>query len=233
LHRLSQIAIRTTHYIRLLFRNEKKMGHIDTALAQKCISEWSAEMLSILRVEVSVKGTPTKEAAIFIGNHISYIDIPLIMSCVPVVFVAKKQISKWPVFGAACRSVGCIFVDRDSRNSRSDAASLIAPCIHQRKVSLAIFPSGTTLMDESKAWKRGVFKIAHENNIPLQPFRVRYQPPRRAAYLQEDHFVTHLWNVLDNDGLKASIEFHPPIYVENPDKDCEKWWKWSREGLGY
>lgn len=192
------------------------------------LTSWGRKSLEILNVHLTKTGEPTKEPALFVGNHLSYLDIPVLMSQIPVMFVAKKQIGAWPVFGAAVRKLGMVLVDRDRSDSRMKAAEAVGDCIVKRRQSVAIFPSGTTTLDEANPWRWGAFVIAKRYGIPVQPFRIYYRPARAAAYLMEDVFATHLWKVLGLKKLDVFVEFHPPIQVSDPETESQKWWKWSR-----
>lgn len=195
---------------------------------------WATHMLRVLGIDVEVRGdTPQlgEPPTIYIGNHISYLDIPLLMSLSPVVFVAKKQLEGWPVFGRAMKSVGTIFVDRDSAQSRKIAGDSIGPKILQHQQSVVIFPSGTTTLAEDKPWRWGALTIAKRYGIPIRPFRLKYEPLRLAAYIDQDWFGPHLLRVARAAKLKATIEFHAPIKVEQSEKDCLHWQKWSQEFL--
>ena len=84
---------------------------------------WALEMLRLLNVTLEVRGTPLRgRPTIFVGNHISYLDIPLLLACAPELsFVAKQELSRWPIFGRGMRLAGTIFVQRNSPASRGAA----------------------------------------------------------------------------------------------------------------
>ena len=120
-------------------------------------------------------------------------------------------------------------VDRDSRTSRQATGELVAQAIVKGRQSVSVFPSGTTCIDEKKAWRWGAFRLAQEHNIPVQPFRLSYLPMRTAAYIDDDSFVPHLWHLLNEPRIKVKLEFHPPVAITDPEMDCEKWRQWSRQ----
>ena len=196
------------------------------------LSSWGNGILDLMNLDVTVVGTPEKSTPhIFVGNHISYLDIPLLMAKAPVVFVAKKQIGQWPIFGTACRNMGVAFVDRDAKDSRGAVAYAVAKTIRDRKQSVVLFPSGTTCIDERKHWRWGAFKIAQLYGIPIQPFRLRFTPLRTAAYIDDDTFAPHLWRLMREKRIETYLEFHPPVMVTDPEQDCDKWYHWSRAAL--
>lgn len=229
--RFFHVLTETRHHASALFSAERKNGHIDPQFLEDTMRIWAERILRTVRVEWKVLGDDGTLAtpAIVVGNHVSYLDIPMLMTQMPVSFVAKKQIGDWPVFGHACRSVGTVFVERDCGDSRRNTAEAIGPFVLEKKRCVAIFPSGTTTVDESKPWRWGAFLIAKRYGIPIRPFRLRYEPLRRAAFINEDLFPTHLWNLMYSGGVRATIEFHPLVQVSDPQADAMRWWEWTRE----
>jgi 1-acyl-sn-glycerol-3-phosphate acyltransferase len=190
---------------------------------------WSKDVLAKLNVDLSVVGTPTPQNQIlFVGNHISYLDIPLLMSIVPgISFVAKSELKSWPVFGSAAKKIDTVFVTRESNNSRNLAKESIKQALLDKK-RVVIFPSGTTCTEEAKPWRKGAFEIAKASNTMIQPFRISYSPLRAVAYIDKDFFPTHLYNLFAVEKIKAQIEFHTPVEVIEPVTDCLRWHYWSR-----
>lgn len=192
------------------------------------------DTLKKLNVELEVVGKITDDySVIFVGNHISYLDIPLLMARAKnISFVAKQELKSWPVFGEAAKKIDTVFVKRDSADSRKSARQSVQEAVSQGK-RVVIFPSGTTCMYEDKPWKKGAFHIAHDTNSLIQPFRISYAPMRLVAYIDKDFFPLHLYNLCRSNKahgktVKAKIEFHEPIKVTNPGWDCLHWHCWSK-----
>lgn len=107
----------------------------------------------------------------FVANHTSMIDIMLMLyvSNNPFVFVGKKELSKFPLFGFFYKRT-CILVDRDNPQSRRD---VFASAENKLKMGLSvcIFPEGG-VPDESillDTFKDGAFRLAIEHQIPIAP----------------------------------------------------------------
>jgi 1-acyl-sn-glycerol-3-phosphate acyltransferase len=210
---------------------EKREGHLPQGTLQNMILQWARDLLGIMSMDVEIKGAPPEMTTpvLFVGNHVSYVDIPLLMASVPVVFVAKEEVSKWLVIGQASKKAGTVFVKRESGQSRANAADAIVDTILRRRQSIGIFPSGTTCTTEDKPWRHGAFKIAQKHQIPVQPFRIRYEPLRKVAYVGKDTFATHLLGLLRLERVKAVIEFDSVRHINDATSDCNTIRDWTRE----
>ena len=190
--------------------------------------EWAQTVMKTLNVNIEVTGEVSSlRPLLFVGNHISYLDIPLLMAVAPnVSFVSKAEIAAWPLIGTGARTLDTILVKRESGDSRAAARLAIKEGLRDRK-RIALYPAGTTRLDESRVWRRGPFEIAHELGVALQPFRLSYTPLRAAAYIDKDFFPVHLANLARLPKIEARIEFHPPVMVNDPAKEGYDWWQWA------
>ena len=199
-----------------------------------CVEElkqqWAHDILGRLRLKLQVVGEVSLDKSLlYVGNHISYLDIAILLRSVPgISFVAKHEISSWPVFGKAAQKIETVFVKREDGDSRKSARKSIHEAL-DRGQRVAIFPSGTTCITEKKPWKKGAFEIAHEQNHRIQPFRITYNPLRAAAYIDRDFFPVHLYSLFALENIEATIEFHEPVNVTNPLEDCRRWCEWARK----
>jgi 1-acyl-sn-glycerol-3-phosphate acyltransferase len=195
-------------------------------------SRWAFEILGIVGVQVTAKGVVSQERpTIFVGNHVSYLDIPLLMTHAPQAnFVAKAELQKWPIFGHGMKEAETIFVKRESVSSRGQVRETLLEAVRAGK-SVAVFPAGTTRLKEDKEWRPGAFRLAEESGVPIQAFRVRFDPLREAAYIDDDAFLPHLLNLCRYGTVKAEIEFAPPERVTDWKKSLARWHEWCRAGL--
>lgn len=80
----------------------------------------------ILGVRITTLGRRAGLAPLLIvSNHVSWLDISVITSVAPVVFVAKREVGGWPVFGLLARLQRSVFVDRERRHKTRDVNSEI------------------------------------------------------------------------------------------------------------
>jgi 1-acyl-sn-glycerol-3-phosphate acyltransferase len=191
--------------------------------------KWAHEIMKRLNVELKTEGEIGQHSPmLLVGNHISYLDIPILTSTVKSIsFVAKQELASWPVFGSAAQKIDTVFVKRENMDSRNLARESIKQALLKGK-RVVIFPSGTTCMLENTSWKKGAFEIAKELNVPIQPFRINYFPLRSVAYIDKDFFPVHLYNLAGLKKISANLEFHSPVFVREAILECEYWRKWSQ-----
>lgn len=111
------------------------------------------------------------EQYIFVANHISYLDIPVIVKAVrqPVRILGKAEMGKVPVFGFIYRNAA-VTVDRSSAENRAKSVRILKSVI-RRGISIFIFPEGTfNESDEPlRSFYDGAFRIAIETQTPIKP----------------------------------------------------------------
>ena len=112
---------------------------------------------------------------IFVSNHQSYFDIPILMQAIPNVvrFVYKKQLTKLPIFGWGMYLGQYIPIDRT--DARSALLSLKKAAIKVRKgISIALFPEGTRSPDGNIGdFKKGIFVLAEEAGVKIVPVTIK------------------------------------------------------------
>lgn len=112
--------------------------------------------------------------AVFIGNHTSQFDPPLLISTLPSrpVFIAKKELARVPFLGWVIWLADFIFIDRDRRESALRSLAAAAARIRGGQ-SLAAFPEGTRSADGGLLpFKKGVFALAFEAGVPVVPLAI-------------------------------------------------------------
>ncbi len=139
---------------------------------------WAWAILKIAGVRVNVRGLERLDPNrryIFIANHQSYLDIPILVQSLPrfeLRWIAKKQLGYVPFFGWALWASGHILVER------SDRASAMAGFRRAKEriadgVSLVIFPEGTRSSGgNTLPFKRGGFLLAAQTKTPIVPVTI-------------------------------------------------------------
>lgn len=116
--------------------------------------------------EQLAKGAPR----VFIANHVSWFDIPAMIEVLPHYgFVAKRELERIPLFGAAARAVGVIFIDRENRKAAFGAYEDAAQRIRAGHPVL-VYPEGTRGTSYAlRSFKKGPFVLAIGSQAPVVP----------------------------------------------------------------
>ena len=134
---------------------------------------WSRIVLFMTGVRVTVHNAERAldgKPHIYVSNHVSWYDIPALASFLPrTKFVAKAELFKIPVFGAAMRAVGMIPVDRQNRKAAFASYDVAVNQIREGN-SVIVFPEGTRGFDyHIRPFKKGPFVLAIAAGAPLVP----------------------------------------------------------------
>jgi 1-acyl-sn-glycerol-3-phosphate acyltransferase len=108
---------------------------------------------------------------IFVANHISYLDAPVIVETLrqPVRVLGKIEMAKVPVFGFIYRNA-IVTVDRSNAEKRAKSVRIMKSVI-KKGISIFIFPEGTFNETHTpvKEFFDGAFRIAIETQTPIKP----------------------------------------------------------------
>lgn len=110
------------------------------------------------------------EPHIFMSNHLSWLDIPVLGGVVPQSrFVAKIELFRIPLFGRAMRAVDMVPMDRQNRKAAFSAYDEAAKII-RGGTSIIVFPEGTRGLDyRIRPFKKGPFVLAIAAGVPIIP----------------------------------------------------------------
>jgi 1-acyl-sn-glycerol-3-phosphate acyltransferase len=111
-------------------------------------------------------------AVVYVFNHISYIDIPIMMKAfrnVHIRILGKAEMAKIPLFGYIYRKAA-VTVDRASDEARAKSVKQMKSIL-SKNISIVLAPEGTFNMTDKplKEFYNGAFKIAVEMQVPIQP----------------------------------------------------------------
>ena len=169
---VSLFALIKIKYLELRGKTEER-----TLFIHKVTHGWACFVMKMSGAEVTIKGLenlPKDQTVLFMANHQSFFDIPLLMSAidVPKGFIAKKELEKWPGISMWMRYINCIFMDRD--NMRKSAEAIVQGInILKSGYSMVIFPEGTRSKgNEPHEFKSGSFKLALKPKVPIVPITI-------------------------------------------------------------
>lgn len=144
--------------------------------AQKTAYLWAKYTIKTIGIDLEVKGLENipDEACVFIGNHTSILDIPIMFYTIDrlVGFVAKKEMLKAPVIGTWLEKAHCIPLDRENPREAIKTINYGVELL-KKGYSLAIFPEGTRSKDGNIGeFKKGSLKLATKAKAPIVPIAI-------------------------------------------------------------
>ena len=189
---------------------------IDAAARMGHVERWCRRTLTVLGIEVRCAGTPNQGATLFIANHVSWIDILVMMSVRPMRFVSKSDVRGWPVIGWLVACGGTLFIERRSRRDALRVVHLVADAL-QAGDPIAMFPEGTTSDGHGVLpFHANLLQAAVATAVPVQAIALRFSDAREpvsaaAAYIGDMTLMQSLWAVVSASDLTAHVAVLPEL----------------------
>jgi 1-acyl-sn-glycerol-3-phosphate acyltransferase len=202
------------------------LPRLDNDRRNSLIRNWSAHVLRILNVRLEVDGMlPTMDLrpAMFVANHVSWLDIWAISSVRAVRFVAKSEVRSWPVIGWLSEKVGVIFIERARRHDTARVSNAGAEALSAGD-SLCVFPEGTT-SDGTHIYpfRSSLLQSAVDAAALVWPIALYYpgkngSPNTDIAYAGDTTFLQSLRAILAQRETTIRLTFAEPINAEGRDR---------------
>ncbi|MGH7104269.1 MAG: lysophospholipid acyltransferase family protein [Acetobacteraceae bacterium] len=178
----------------------------------------------LIGLRVRLVGQPAEVVGrriVFVSNHSSWLDIPVLGGELEACFIAKAEVGAWPVIRTIARLGRTEFVSR--RKSRTGVENQAIRERLEAGDDLILFPEGTT-SDGARVlpFRSSFFAIAEGAAPPiLQPISVVYDrldglPALRStrpllAWYGDMEIGPHFWRLAQHHGLRASVVLHAPV----------------------
>lgn len=129
-----------------------------------------------IRVEVvGRENLPVGRSCIFMSNHVSNLDPPVLMPSLPgrSSILLKKSLMGIPVLGTAMRMAKFVPVERGHSVEAAKASIAAAASALRSGLNIIVFPEGTRSRDgRLKAFKKGPFFLAEDTKAPIVPIAI-------------------------------------------------------------
>ena len=175
------------------------------------LQKTARRFLRVLGVSIQVRG-PVPLSGVLVCNHLSYVDIIVLGALAPAVFVAKRDVKSWPVFGWFARLAGTVFVDRARRMHVGHTTNEIQSHL-DRGMLVVLFPEGTSSGGETVLpFKSSFLEPAVRSNAALWAGWIGYKlaggnTAEEVCYWKDMTFLPHLLNLLSKRGVQATVCF--------------------------
>ena len=177
---------------------------------------WSRQLLSILGVRLQAGEVRVAPGTLIVANHVSWLDVIALSAFCPAVFVAKKEIRRWPLIGWLLERNDSLFVDRRVGRHLLHLNAEIAARLAAGG-TVAFFPEGTTTDGAGLLpFRPALFEPAVRGGHRLQAFTLAYRDSsgRRceaAAFIGQQSLWQSLLAIASQPGIVASIRACPAI----------------------
>jgi len=184
--------------------------HARTAWLQR----WSSFACRVLGIRVTRRGS-MPQSGLLVCNHLSYLDVVVLSSIGPCVFVAKRDVAAWPLFGWLAHAAGTIFVDRERRLASADVVDLVREAIAGGSL-VVLFPEGTS-SDGSTVlpFKSSLLESAVQLRCPVATAAIEHaledgSVADEVCYWGEMTLLPHLLNLFSKREIRSKCSFSLP-----------------------
>ncbi len=185
---------------------------------------WARPLLRLLRVRIHVEPAQANFSgpALYVANHTGYLDIVVVMSLVPGVFISREGIIWWPVIGQLAALAGTLFVNRKDRLS---IGRLVEKVRRRLRVgaSVVFFPEATTTNGEMLLpFRTSLFAAADAGDgeiFPIRPLVLCYRSVGgkpldtanrdRVFWYDNMTLLGHIWRLLTVRGIDVVVKVLP------------------------
>ena len=184
-------------------------------LEHRAIRLWQAGLMRVFGFRVRRRGAPLPGPAMFVANHVSWVDIVALHSQRMMGFVAKREIAGWPLIGWLAARGGTIFHQRGNTESLGGVLHAMLARLRTGR-SVGVFPEGRTRDGrEVGPFHARIFTAAVEAGVPVQPVALRYgeqgDAQRRVAFRAGESFFGNFVRLLGEPSRVAEVCFLEPV----------------------
>ena len=161
---------------------------------------------------------------VIIANHMGFLDVPVLLSFFPSVFIIKMEMRKVPHFGRALETEGHVFVERGSEASRRSAREGVRDVLDNND-RIIVFPEGRASPGaERRPFKPFCFFEAARQNKRVEMCVLDYLPDRQMLKWDvERKMFPQLVELIGRRRTYVSVEFFPSEVPENPEDLARKY----------
>jgi 1-acyl-sn-glycerol-3-phosphate acyltransferase len=171
-------------------------------------------LVAALPFDVRVIGELPKRPMLWVSNHVSWTDIPLLGMLLPLSFLSKAEVRHWPVAGWLAEKAGTLFIRRGGGDSQRLREQISAQLGDARP--LLIFPEGTTTDGRQLRTFHGrLLAGAIDQGVAVQPVAIEYlrngEADLVAPFIGDDDLVSHLMRLFAEPRGEVCIHLLQPI----------------------
>ena len=174
-------------------------------------------VLAALGVRHRASGRIPQRGALLVANHVSWLDVLVLLAYAPVRLLAKREVRGWPAIGSLAAAMGTVFIDRTRPRTLPRTVADVADALRGGGV-VAVFPEGTTWCGRNGGpFRPAMFQAAVDAQAPVVPVALRFAladgtGTTIAAFLGDDTLLASVRRVVATRGLTVALRAHPALY---------------------
>lgn len=185
------------------------------SLRDRLVRAWQGGLMRVFGMRMHKVGRPLPGPALFVANHVSWMDISALHSQRMMGFVAKREIADWPLVGFMARRGATIFHQRGSQESLGGVLDAMVAQLRAGG-SVGVFPEGRTRDGgEVGPFHARIFSAAVEAGVPVQPVALRYgrggADQREVAFAPRENFAQNFLRLLGDPARVVDVVFLEPL----------------------
>jgi len=198
---------------------------LDMAGRQARVQAWARGTLRVLGIRLQVRGEPPLHGPLLlVANHVSWLDILVILAACHCRFVSKSEVRHWPLVGTLATGAGTLYIERRSRRDALRVVHEMAARLRAGDV-LAIFPEGTTSDGiDLLPFHGNLIQAAVSAEVPAQPVALDFIDAASGGrslspcYIGDDTLVGSLWRTVTGPAFTAVVSFGEAQSVHGRDR---------------
>jgi len=142
-------------------------------------------MLAVLGIKLVRQGPALRPGSLLTANHVSWLDILVLLAVAPVRLVAKGEVGAWPGIGVLAGLSEAIFIDRSRPKALPATVAEVTAALRAGR-TVAAFPEGTTFCGANQGrFRPALFQAAIDAGAPVVPASICYDTTA-AAFIGDD-----------------------------------------------
>ncbi len=173
-------------------------------------------LLRTLGVAPVMRGPRPARGSLIAANHLSWIDIPVVLATWPCTFVAKSEVQRWPLIGALGTALGVIWIDRSRPRDLLRVIPLVEGAL-RRGESVLLFPEGTTTNGQSMGpFRSGLFEAAVRARATVSAVAISVSAaggdPDALCWYGAETLVANIVRVASLRGARCTVHGSGPLH---------------------
>jgi 1-acyl-sn-glycerol-3-phosphate acyltransferase len=180
---------------------------------------WAVGLLRALGVRLVFRGRRPARRALLVSNHVSWLDILVLLAIAPTRLLAKREVRDWPVIGWLAAAGGTVFIDRSRPKQLPRTVASVAAALREGAV-VAVFPEGTTWCGSAAGrFRPAMFQAAIDAGAVVVPVRLTFrladgEGTSAPAFLGEETLLASFRRVLRLRGLVIAASVAPAVHPD-------------------